>query len=76
MLMEAKSFMTNDADPCEWTNLAGNPDYSEIIETLRGQLPQEPVPIVETKPFDYSANSQKYYKEFREKKLIERIRRD
>jgi len=43
---------------------------------LRQRLPRDPTPQVKTKPFDWSAYSQKYHKEFHEKNLMERIKRD
>jgi len=66
----------HDADPYEWTNLAGGAGYEKIAGTLRERLPRNPTPQVKTKPFDFSAHSKQYYREFREKKLIERIKRD
>jgi len=66
----------HDKDPYEWTNLAGEPAYEEMVSTLRERLPRDPTPPVKTKPFDWSAHSHKYHKEFREKKRMERIKRD
>ncbi len=66
----------HDNDPYEWTNLAGKPAYKELVAALRKRLPRGHTPMVKTKPFDYGAHSKKYHKEFREKKLIERIERD
>ena len=66
----------HDADPYEWTNLADKPAYAEVLAALRKCLPRDHTPTVKTKPFDYGAYSKKYHKEFREKKLIERIKRD
>lgn len=72
---DAEELYDHDVDPYEWKNLAGDPAYSEIIATLRRHLPQDPTPRVETEPFDFNL-VQKYYQEFRDKKLIERIRKD
>jgi arylsulfatase A-like enzyme len=63
-------------DPYEWKNLAGDNTYAETVKTLLEKLPQKHVPLAKTKPFDFQGFSRKYYKEFREKKLIERIKRD
>ena len=72
----AEELYDHDTDPYEWTNLAGQPAYGEVVAALRGRLPRDPTPLVETKPFDQRAHARKYYKEFREKKLMERIKRD
>jgi len=40
------------------------------------RLPRDPTPQVKTKPFDYRAHSRKYHREFRDKRLMERIHRD
>ena len=61
---------------CAWTNLASDPPYSGTVAALREQLPKDHAALVKTKPFDFRARSQKYHKEFRDKKLIERIKRD
>ena len=31
----------HETDPEEWANVAGNPEYSEIIEKLKKYIPQE-----------------------------------
>ena len=72
----AEELYDHDTDPYEWTNLAGQPAYREISAALRGRLPRDPAPLVKTKYFDQRAHANKYYKEFREKKLIDRIKRD
>ena len=66
----------HDTDPYEWTNLAGEPAYGEIAASLRKRLPRSPTPQVKTKPFDWSAHSEKYHKEFHAQKLMERIHRE
>lgn len=67
----------HDKDPYEWTNLADDPAYSETVTALREQLPKDHVPLVKTKPFDFfSAFTKTYHQEFRDEKLIERIRRE
>ena len=73
---DAVELYDHDKDPYEWTNLAGDPVYSETVAALRKRLPNNHVPPVKTRPFDFRAQSQKYYKEFRDKKLIERIKKD
>ena len=73
---DAEELYDHDKDPYEWTNLAGDPAYSETVAALRKRLPNNHVPLVKTKPFDFRAQSQKYYKDFRDKKLIERIKKD
>jgi len=66
----------NAYDPYEWANLADGPAFGEIVATLRQRLPRDPTSQAKTKPFDWGAHSQKYHKEFHEKKLMERIKRD
>ena len=72
----AEELYDHDADPQEWTNLAGDAAYKDVLAALRKRLPQNHTPMVKTKPFDYGAYSRKYNKEFREKKLINRIKRN
>jgi arylsulfatase A-like enzyme len=71
---DAEELYDHDTDPYEWKNLAGDPAYKTIAATLRKQLPQDPVPMVKTESFDGGAHSKKYTREFRDKKLIERIK--
>jgi len=35
-------------DPEEWTNLAADPDYAEVIQQLAAFIPADPAPLVET----------------------------
>ena len=72
----AEELYDHDADPQEWTNLADKPACRDVLAALRKRLPRDPTPMVKTKPFDYGAYSRKHHREFREKKLINRIKRD
>lgn len=72
----AEELYDHDKDPYEWTNLAGDPIYEKTLVSLRNRLPQDPAPLVKTEPFNSGAHAKKYYQEFRDKKLIERIKRD
>ena len=71
----AEELYDHETDPYEWTNLAGQGACGKIIAALRGRLPRDHTPLVKTKPFDQRAHAKKYYKEFREKKLMGRIKR-
>ena len=71
----AEVLYDHDKDPYEWTNLAGKAAYGDLLKTLRRWLPKNHAPLVKSKPFDFSAYSKKYHNEFRDKKLIDRIRK-
>ena len=72
----AEELYDHDKDPHEWTNLARQPAYRDIVAALRKRLPKDPVPLAKTKPFDGGAHVRRYNKEFREERLIKRIKRD
>jgi len=38
----------HDADPGEWTNLANDPAYAEAKARLKGLIPTDPAPLVDT----------------------------
>ena len=67
--------ITSREIPDEWTNLAGQGAYGKVVATLRGRLPRDQATMVENEPFDQRAHARKYYKEFQEKKLMDRIKK-
>ncbi len=38
----------HDNDPEEWYNLAGKDEYADVINELRGHLPEDPAPLMKT----------------------------
>jgi arylsulfatase A-like enzyme len=38
----------HQADPEEWTNLAGDPEYASIVALMSGYVPADPAPFVDT----------------------------
>lgn len=44
----------HDADPNEWTNLAGDESYAGVIEGMRAQLPKVNAPWSPLAPYDYN----------------------
>jgi len=38
----------HSSDPEEWTNLAQNPEYQNIVKKMSGFIPDNPAPVIET----------------------------
>ena len=46
----AEELYDHDADPNEWTNLAGNPEYASVIKELSVHIPKEQEPDIADSP--------------------------
>jgi arylsulfatase A-like enzyme len=45
---DSEELYDHTTDPEEWTNLAGRPEYQEVIKTLKAHIPSVPAPLVNT----------------------------
>lgn len=45
---DSEELYDHNTDPEEWSNLAADPMYRSVLEQMRGHVPKDPAPVVET----------------------------